>query len=247
LFHIFKKKTTNDTGDILRQIQADMHSHILPGIDDGSPDVETSLVLIEALVKKGYKKFICTPHIFKELYPNTRETITGAYEKLLPFVKEKFPNVEMGYAAEYYMDEYFDQLLADNEKLLTVHENWVLVEHSFMQAPFDLKEKLFNLQMAGYTPILAHPERYEFYTKNIKAYDELYDIGCIFQVNLLSLIGYYGKTAQELAKHLISKKYIKLIGTDMHHFKHMEAMQSINTNKYITELLQQGNLLNTTL
>ncbi len=246
MFGLFNKKNVS-LENVLQHIKCDMHSHILPGIDDGAQNVGESIMLMETLVKKGYQKLICTPHIYKELYPNTKETIENAYQSLLPFVKEKFPNVSISYAAEYFMDDFFDNMLSNNEKLLTVHDNWVLVEHSFLQPPQDLKDKLFNLQMAGYTPILAHPERYEFYSKNVKAYDDLYDIGCIFQLNLLSLNGYYGKIAKDLAKHLVEKKYVKLLGTDMHHERHLQAIEHFENNKIVQDLFQQGRLLNVSL
>lgn len=248
MFSFFKKNTEASVPTAFAQsLLVDMHSHILPGIDDGAADVEASVSLITTLVSKGYNKLICTPHIFKELYPNTPETIRNAYNTLLPVVRSTFPNLELGYAAEYYMDDFFDKMLLNNEPLLTIKDNWVLVEHSFMQPPPNLKEKLFNLQMAGYTPILAHPERYEFYAKNLKAYDELYDVGCIFQLNVLSLSGYYGKVAQELAKHLIEKKYVRLLGTDIHHNRHQQAYEHFGNNKLLQQLLQQGKLLNATL
>jgi protein-tyrosine phosphatase len=249
MFNLFSKKPKETPRLIspLSDLGCDMHSHLLPGIDDGAPDVDASMLLIAGLVKHGYKKLICTPHIFKELYPNTSETISNAYQTLLPHVKERFPDVQINFAAEYYMDDFFDTMLERNEKFLTVQDNWVLVEHSFLQPPQNLKEKIFNLQLAGYTPVLAHPERYEFYAKNVKAYDALYDSGCIFQLNLLSLVGYYGKVAQDLARHLIKMKYVRLLGTDMHHQRHLDALQSVNGSKYILELLNQGKLLNSSL
>jgi tyrosine-protein phosphatase YwqE len=246
MFGIFNKKKKENSGQELPLsfIQCDMHSHVLPGIDDGSPNIETSLQLIEGLVAQGYRKLICTPHIFKELYPNTPETISAAYQLLLPELEIKFPDLKTAFAAEYYMDDFFDLQLSKNEKFLTVHENLVLVEHSFLEPPRNLKEKLFNLQLAGYTPLLAHPERYEFYLKNPKAYDELYDIGCVFQLNLLSLTGYYGKVALELSKYLVKKKYIRLLGTDMHHQRHLESLNMLNGNKILAELISQDRLIN---
>lgn len=247
MFGIFKKSKEASSKNPFETITNDMHSHILPGIDDGAQTIEESLLLIETLVKQGMQNFICTPHIFKELYPNTPLTIKNAFDSLLPVVQEKFPNVQIKYAAEYYMDDFFDELLEKKEKLLTVFDDCVLVEHSFMQVPFDLKEKLFNLQMAGYTPILAHPERYEFYAANKKAYDSLYDLGCIFQINLLSLTGYYGKVPMELAKYLIEKKYVKLVGTDIHHQRHVIGFNQFGTNKNLLDLLQQDVLMNQAL
>jgi protein-tyrosine phosphatase len=248
MFGIFKKKITEkESTAVFESVVTDMHSHILPGIDDGAQTTDDSINLISCLYNKGIRKFICTPHIYKELYPNTPETIQKAYETLLPVVQEKFPDIEIRYAAEYFMDDHFDMLLEQKHKLLTVADDYVLVEHSFMQVPFDLKEKLFNLQMAGYTPILAHPERYEFYMHNKKAYDTLYDIGCIFQINLLSLMGYYGKPPMELAKYLIEKKYVRLVGSDIHHPRHIEAYKQFGNSKFFQELVDQGKLLNTTI
>ena len=248
MFGLFNKtKGTTNAAPLLAVLVADMHSHILPGIDDGAKTIEDSLSLIGTLVAQGYTKLIATPHIYQELYPNTPQTIQAAYELLLPHVQKQFPQVQLSYAAEYYMDDVFENMLSNNQKLLTVHDNWVLVEHSFMQAPPNLKQLLFNLQMNGYTPILAHPERYEFYTKNLKDYDSLYDAGCIFQVNVLSLTGYYGATALSLAKHLLQKNYIKLLGTDIHHQRHQAGFDALGNNKLLQQVIAQQNLLNHTL
>jgi tyrosine-protein phosphatase YwqE len=248
MFSIFKRKENVQSNlESLDTIKVDMHSHILPGIDDGAQNIEESLALIECLVNKGFEQFICTPHVYKELYPNTTETIKAAYDNLLPFVEKKFPHVQIKFAAEYFMDDNFDAAIENNEKLLTVFDNNVLVEHSFVQAPFDLKQKFFNLQMAGYNPIIAHPERYEFYMANKKAYHTLYDIGCILQVNLLSLIGYYGKAPMELSKYLIDNKLVKLVGTDIHNSRHIHGFNTFANNKHLKDLIQQDVLLNNNL
>lgn len=248
MFGLFKKKTPSALpGPVFEALGADMHSHLLPGIDDGSPDVETSIQLMKGLVQLGYKKFICTPHIYKELYPNTIETITAACNRLKPAVEKQLPGIDIRFAAEYYLDDHFDELMASGEKLLTIKDNWVLVEYSFLNPPLDLKEKLFNLQMEGYQPVLAHPERYGYYASNKKAYDELYDAGCIFQLNLLSITGYYGKGPADLARYLVEKGYIKLLGTDLHHDRHLEALSHPALSKLVQQLTGTGRLLNTSL
>jgi tyrosine-protein phosphatase YwqE len=250
MFGFFKKKEVKKTQLQVLPFEAlvtDMHSHILPGIDDGAQTVEDSILLIDTLYKKGFRNFICTPHIYNELYPNSPATIKAAFELLEPVAKEKFPDVNIRYAAEYFMDEVFDENLEKGEKLLTVAQDYVLVEHSFMQAPFDLKEKIFNIQMAGYTPIIAHPERYEFYMQNKKGYDSLYDAGCVFQINLLSLMGYYGKAPLELSKYLIERGYVKMLGSDIHKQAHVDAYNVYNGYGLILDLLDRGELLNNTL
>jgi protein-tyrosine phosphatase len=250
MFSFFKKKEpkvreANTTP--FAELKTDMHSHILPGIDDGAQNVDESLALIEVLYAKGFRNFICTPHVYQEMYPNTNSTIEEAFNLLLPHVREKYNDVKIKYAAEYFMDEVFDAKLEKGEKLLAIADDYVLVEHSFMQAPYDLKEKIFNLQMAGYTPILAHPERYEFYMQNKKGYDALYDVGCVFQLNLLSLMGYYGKGPYELSKYLVERGYVKMLGSDIHKQSHIDAYSVYDSRGLVEELLGQGKLLNNTL
>ncbi len=246
MFNLFKKKNENTAilSKPFEGLVTDMHSHILPGIDDGAKTVEDSKALINVLYQKGFRNFICTPHVYQDLYPNSTETIKAAFNTLLPVVNVAYPDVTINFAAEYFLDEAFDNKLEKNEKLLTVYENNVLIEHAFVQPPPDILTKVFNLQMAGYMPIYAHPERYEFYVKSKKSYHKLYDAGCLFQINLLSLIGYYGKAPMELAKYLIENKMVNLIGTDIHHDKHINAFQQFSDNKLFQELLKQGVLQN---
>jgi protein-tyrosine phosphatase len=249
MFNLFKKKEKQVANNILPllSIKTDMHSHILPGIDDGAKTVEESLALIKVLYNNGFRKFICTPHTYSEMYPNTVSTIEGAYNVLKPVVAQHYPDVELGYATEYFLDEKFDEKLEQNEKLITVFDNNILIEHSFVQPPVDITTKIFNIQMNGYNPIYAHPERYEFYMQNKKAYHKLYDAGCVFQINLLSLSGYYGKAPLELAKYLIENRLVKLVGSDIHHDRHIEAFQNFGANKHLIELLEQDVLLNNSI
>jgi protein-tyrosine phosphatase len=246
MFNLFKKsKPSQSTG--LSCIGTDMHSHLLPGIDDGSPDVETSIRLIRGMMELGYTKFITTPHIYWELYKNTKETIQAAYERLMEGLEKENLRVDIGYAAEYYMDEHFDQLLQSGDPLLAVKDNWVLVEFSFANPPLDLKEKLFEMQMQGYQPIIAHPERYLFAAGDKTFYDTLKDMGCYFQLNLLSYAGAYGKGAQDLSHHLIKKEYYDLLGTDLHNARHLEGLHHPSVAHIAQKLTDSGNILNSRL
>jgi protein-tyrosine phosphatase len=245
MFEFFKKK--KKLAD-LSGIATDMHSHLLPGIDDGSPDVETSIALVRGMMELGYKKFITTPHIMWDIYQNTNETIKTAHTVLKEALKKEKIKVHIRAAAEYFLDDHFDQLLEDNVPLLTLHDNLLLIEFSFVNAPFDLKEKLFKLQMSGYQPVLAHPERYLYLKENKDFFDALKDAGCLFQLNLLSLSNYYGKASTELAHYLIKKNYIDLLGTDLHHARHLEALTySGSTMDTIHKLLDSGKIRNHTL
>jgi protein-tyrosine phosphatase len=245
MFGIFKKSKPAGTG--LGMIATDMHSHLLPGIDDGSPDVATSLQLIKGLQQLGYTKFITTPHIYKELYPNTRQTITDAHARLQEGLATAGMAVDIHYAAEYFLDDHFDELLASGEPLLTLKENWVLIEFSFASPPMDLDKKIFALQMAGYQPVLAHPERYGYFAANKKMFEKLHDHGCIFQLNLLSYTGYYGKQPQELAHYLLKQDYYRLLGTDLHHDRHLSGLQAPALSTLAQKLLDADKLLNISL
>lgn len=246
MFSIFKKKKRTPVD--LSGIGTDMHSHLLPGIDDGSPDTETSLELISGLQELGYKKFITTPHILWDMYQNDATSITAAHQQLQQAMQQNNIDVSIKPAAEYFLDDHFDELLQSNTPLLTLHDNWVLVEFSFVTTPLNFKEKLFNMQVRGYQPVLAHPERYLYFMADKKWYDELKNAGCYFQLNILSLTGYYGKASLQLAHYLINKQYINLLGTDCHHFRHLNALQSADfLMEPVQLLLDSGRLLNPSL
>ena len=247
MFSIFNKKKKPRLD--LSGLVADMHSHLLPGIDDGSPDTETSLQLIAGLQELGYRKFITTPHILWDMYKNDAATIGAAYEELQQAAQQQNnAAVPLKAAAEYFLDEHFDELLQQNVPLLTIHQNWVLVEFSFVTTPLNFKDKLFNMQMKGYQPILAHPERYLYFMSDRKWYDELKGAGCLFQLNILSLTGYYGKASLQLANYLIDKRYINLLGTDCHHFRHLNTLRNAhNIMEPVMSLLDSGQLLNPSL
>lgn len=239
MFSIFKKKFTEEVD--LSAIATDMHSHLLPGIDDGAPDIEASAQLVAGLLGLGYKKLVTTPHIMADIYRNTADTINSAHQKLKSAQLQQPERA----AAEYFMDENFDKLLENDIPLLTLRENWVLVEFSFVAPPANLKEKIFDLQIKGYKPILAHPERYLYFLTHKKWYDELKDAGCFFQLNILSLTSYYGKIPSELARYLISKNYIDLLGTDLHHARHLHVLRSSpQIMSPVKALLDSGRLMN---
>jgi protein-tyrosine phosphatase len=240
MFSIFKRKYPAQPADF-SVLGTDMHSHLLPGIDDGAPDMAMSAQLKRGLEEAGFRQFITTPHIMWDMYKNTPATITAA----LHGVQEQGNHSNMRAAAEYYMDDHFDTLVASGEPLLTIAGKKVLVEFSFVAAPLDLKEKLFALEIKGYQPILAHPERYEYLSARKAMYHDLKSMGCLFQLNLLSIAGYYGKIPAELASWLVAKNYIDFVGTDLHHLRHLQALrQSKHISPIVSRLLESGKLQN---
>lgn len=244
MFSLFRKNKKIEAIDF-SSIATDMHSHLMPGIDDGSPDVETSVMLIKGLMELGYKKFIATPHIMQDMYHNTPASIGIANIQLQKALQQQNIEVELRAAAEYMLDDHFDQLLENNSPLLTLKNNLVLVEFSFVSLPMNLQDKLFQMQMKGYRPVLAHPERYTYLAKNKEFYETLKNAGCLFQLNLLSLAGYYGKPSADLAAYLLSKDYIDLVGTDLHHDRHLAALAHYGpAYNSIRKLIDSGRLLN---
>ncbi|PWU00023.1 MAG: histidinol phosphatase [Bacteroidetes bacterium] len=223
MFSLFGKKTSEAPD--LSFLKTDMHSHLIPGIDDGSPDMETSIELIQGLSQLGYKRLVTTPHVISGMYNNTREIILQGCEDVKNELTRRNIKMEFRAAAEYLLDDHFDFLLEKQEPLLTIKDNLVLVEFSFVSPPIDFKEKLFSIQINGYRPILAHPERYGYFYNRPTIYEELKNAGCLFQVNLLSLSGYYGKQAANIADQLIKKQLVDLFGTDMHHVRHLHQLQ----------------------
>jgi len=226
---------------------ADMHSHLLPGIDDGSPDLSTSIQLINGLLQLGFKKLITTPHIMQDMYPNKRDDILQRYEVLKKDLETEGIKVEIEVAAEYFLDDNLKKLLANKEPLLTFGDKLVLVEFSMASEPFDFKELLFEMQMQNYLPVIAHPERYIYHEKSKEFFEELKAAGYLFQLNIMSLAGAYGKSVNELARYFIKHEYYDIAGTDLHNIHQLSHLQSPAIAHGLKELLDSGKLINTAL
>jgi protein-tyrosine phosphatase len=223
MFSLFKKKEAPHD-EAYFPFGTDMHSHILPRIDDGSPDVETSLELIRGLMKLGIKQSIATPHIIGDMYRNDGASIGNALSILQKALAENNIDFKVSAAAEYMMDDYFLSLLSSGTKLLTLKDNYILTEFSYAARPDNVEQTLFSIITEGYRPILAHPERYGYFHNDFKQYDKLRDMGFSLQINLLSLTGYYGKGVQKAAHYLLKNDLVSFAGTDLHHARHMEML-----------------------
>jgi len=209
----------------------DIHSHLIPGVDDGAKDLEDSIELIKGLKDLGFKKIITTPHIYSDYYPNTSDRLLAGLDTLRRGLETANVDIEVSCAAEYFMDEIFEEHLDKND-ILTVYDNYVLVEMSFFSECIRLEEYLFKMQIKGYQPILAHPERYTYYAKNFERFQNLKDRGCKLQLNLLSLTEHYGKEVKNLAIQLLDANLYDFVGTDTHNVEHLEKLKTlIPTNK----------------
>lgn len=230
MFGIFSKKTF--LRDLIPDGHVDIHCHVLPGIDDGAATIEDSLFLAQSLKKLGFSECIATPHIMGNTWENTPETISSAYRKLTH--EHEIP-LKLHFAAEYMIDPNFTKLY-QSEQLLTLKDKHVLVEISYLNPPVQLFDIFFELQVAGYQPVLAHPERYIYYHKKFDQYQRIKDAGCLMQLNLLSTVGYYGPVVAEASLKLLKSGLIDFVGSDVHHEKHIQAFDQKTLVKDIKPL-----------
>lgn len=236
MLQIFSKKYY--LRDLLENF-VDIHNHILPGIDDGAKNVEASMELLKGMKSLGIKQFIPTPHVMQDFYPNTDESIGNAYNSLL----EKLPHslqsgISINPAAEYMIDDHFENLL-NSHNLFPLKKNYVLVEISYYSPPINLEEIIFKMVTKGYKPVFAHPERYSFYHNRKDYYKKLKQLGCLFQLNMLSLSDHYGKQVEQIANYLLDESLIDFIGSDVHNTGHVDKLSEIFiSNKKTYENLQ---------
>lgn len=228
-------------------IGVDMHAHLLPGLDDGAATMGESLHYFGLMQAWGYRKCILTPHIFKGVHNNTPSTILPVLETMKQELVLAKINIEIEAAAEYMVDEYFMELLSENQPLLTIGNKYVLIEMSYAAPSPFIERAIFELNIKGYQPILAHPERYGYYYDNFAQYERLLEMGCIFQCNMLSLSGYYGLPVKKAALKLIKGNFFKLIGTDLHHHNHVDAIKAFTITKAFYDLANQIPLMNHSL
>ena len=205
---LFFKKKEIPLKEVFPEGFVDIHSHLLPGIDDGAKDLENSISLISKMYSYGIKNFITTPHVLGDVYPNSSETIKSKLKEVQSeLFKQGFNDIKIRAAAEYMMDEQFVERLKNND-ILTLKDNFILVEMSYFNAPYNLYDILFEIQLKGYKLVLAHPERYNFYHNDFENFYKLKKAGCVFQLNLLSLTEQYGKGVQKTAQKIIKRKFI---------------------------------------
>jgi tyrosine-protein phosphatase YwqE len=244
MFKLFSRSKSKGERIDFSVLNTDMHSHLLPGIDDGAQDMETTLQLIRGMKELGYRKLITTPHIIWDMYRNTPEIINAKLDVVRQAVRQEGIDIELHAAAEYFLDEHVEELLKRKEPLLTISGNKVLTEFSMAFPSMNTKDILFEMQMQGYQPIIAHPERYIYLQQNKEFYTELKDIGCLFQLNLLALGGHYGRAVRDLAEYLLQSGFYDLVGTDLHHFHHLTDLQHAEMTPLLKKAIESGQISN---
>ncbi len=241
MFSLFRSsKATPD----LSFISVDMHSHLLPGLDDGLQEMEQTIAFGKELQQLGYKKLICTPHILSGVYNNSPQTILPKLELVRTAFAEDKLDMQVEAAAEYMVDGDLENYISEGLPLLTFGKNLILIEMSYAAPSNNIEQVIFQLRLKGLQPVLAHPERYNYYTSNPAQYERFIDLGCLLQVNILSLLGYYGEAAKHTAQNLLKKNLVSFAGTDMHHDNHLNALKKLASRKNFYKLFENIELKN---
>ena len=222
---------------------ADIHSHIIPGIDDGPRSVDQSIEIVQSLYEVGFKKLITTPHIHPK-YPNTANKILESFRGLKEELISRNIEVDIEAAGEYFVDHQFIEKIDADEKLLSFGDNFVLIECSFTVKPFFFESVVYKLKDKGYNPIFAHPERYKFLEGDIKWLENIKNTGILFQVTLASIGGYYGKTSKKIGVELIHNGMVDFLASDLHRASQIEFLKKGLGHKAVRNLLKSGRLLN---
>jgi tyrosine-protein phosphatase YwqE len=227
-------------------LTTDLHSHLIPGIDDGSKSMAESIEMIEMFAAQGYKKLITTPHIMSHRYPNTKANIKEGLQALHEEIRTRNIAVEVEAASEYYLDETV-MALVDKRDILTFGDNYMLFEMSYVQPLLMLEEMLFEIRVAGYRPVLAHPERYIYMHEDFSKYERLKEKGVLMQVNIPSFGGHYSKSIQQVAKKLSEAGMIDFLGSDAHKISHLKALEQVKTQAVYSRVFENNTILNSTL
>lgn len=239
MFPFFKKERTS-------LVDVDLHSHLLPGIDDGAKDMERSIELILSLQKMGYQKLITTPHV-SDMFLNSSERILEGYKALKKELADRAIEIEIEVAAEYYADEHFEALLSKKDILTFGKEQYLLFELSYFTPPQDLESLIYDIKLAGYRPVLAHPERYLYLHQDIDAYIMMKSMGVLFQINLNSIVNYYSDEVTQTVKKLITYGLVDFIGSDTHHRRHTKFLKESFSNTLYQKIFKHNKILNDTL
>lgn len=260
IFNWFTKNRSVTIGNFLMGI-TDIHTHLLPAVDDGATSRADTQVILQEMLEAGVRRAFCTPHIMADFSRNDSAYLQEQFTALLqppasaplstPSSTERSPSgntnvpgkgIDLRLAAEYMLDHVFASHL--DSGLLTYDGKHVLLETSYLSAPPAFESILYEVALSGYYPILAHPERYLYMAP--ERYAILKNNGCLFQLNLFSLCGYYGKDTQQRSKWLLKKGYYDFAGTDTHRPGQLSRLlhHKINVANHLLEkLIRQNDML----
>ncbi|UTJ05799.1 tyrosine-protein phosphatase [Arcobacter roscoffensis] len=242
LSKIFKnfKKTDNKLPDFYT---TDLHSHLIPEIDDGSKSMTQSIEMIKELKNLGFKKLITTPHTMSHRFPNTKDDILRKFDLLKEEVSKQNIDICLEVASEYYYDEHFFELIK-NKELLTFGDNYVLFELSYTTPVFGIEQTIYELLKAGYKPVLAHPERYTYFSQNLEKYNQIKEAGLSFQINVNSTNNFYGKNVKKAVEYLINNGLVDFVGSDTHRPNYVDALKESMNSKNFRKIEEKNEIKN---
>ncbi|WP_430404814.1 tyrosine-protein phosphatase [Fluviicola sp.] len=223
LLNVFNRQK-KEAADLGGKLLVDIHSHLLPGIDDGAPTMDHTIGMLRKFEELGYRKLILTPHIMSGVYDNTSEIILKKMEEVRTVSRDLGLKLILEASGEYYFDETLFERIR-NKDLLPFNGNHLLFEFSFRNQPSQVEELVFQLQSAGYQPVLAHFERYIYFHSSIEVAKSLRERGCFIQVNLNSFTGHYGPEVKTQAIRLLKAGLIDILGSDCHRIQHLESIE----------------------
>jgi len=242
IFSFFEKKKPLD----IKSLKVDLHSHLIPSIDDGAKDIDESISMIKALHSLGYQKLITTPHIMSDGYKNNAQIIKDGLGIIKDSLLKEDIDIAIDIAAEYYLDDGFLDKLSNSE-LLTIEGRYLLFETSYISKPIKLEDMIFAISTAEYIPLMAHPERYRYIKDPSTEYARFKELGVVFQSNLNSFIGHYGKDAVSKVNFLSDNGMISFLGSDVHHLKQVHTLSKVFLLESYRDVFANNTILNNTL
>lgn len=246
--NIFQKREKLREAADVSILQVDLHSHLIPGIDDGSQSMDETMEMLNRLQDMGYRKVITTPHVMSDYYRNTPEIILSGLQDVRQAIADQGLDLEVEASAEYYLDDSFERLINQDDLLPFGDKRYILFELPFISEPLNFATVIFNMQLKEYKPILAHPERYGYWYGQHEKLEDIHDKGVLLQLNINSLSGYYGPEAKKVCDWLIEKDMVSFLGTDCHRMEHLDVYRNLTCRTLaFHKLLESGRLLNKTL
>ena len=236
LDRLFQSKEKKHPALDMSIFKVDMHSHLIPGIDDGAKTMDHTIAMLAKFQSMGYQKVITTPHIMSDYYRNTPEIILSGLSNVRNELSKLNLNIEIEAAAEYYFDDALMSKLLNKEKLLTFGDNYVLFEFSFHSKPDQIEKLFFELLTQGYKPVLAHFERYEYFHGSVDLAREWREKGILIQLNFNSIFGHYGPDVKLQAERLIDSGQIDFAATDCHRIDHLLILERNSSRDYLHKL-----------
>lgn len=224
----------------------DVHSHIMFDVDDGSYSIEESIALIKELKSVGFDNIILTPHYIENTqYKDNKYRVANdekeeKFNILKEAVKKEKIDINLFLGNEIFISKNIVDLVLENEIHPLANSKYLLIEFSLNNQTLNVGDVLYEIQNKGYTPIIAHPERYIYFQNNYKLVDNLKKEGILFQCNYASILGLYGKKASKLFKYMLKNKYVDYLGTDIHHMSNKFVID--NFSKIEKKIIKYSNI-----